>query len=155
MDELKLYPAWRQAVQECVGAFDFGDLISKEWLQDALELPRPAYGTPEEMDAWSWSFLESVESFKDELLTEHKMALQNVRGKGYLIVMPAQQTAMALQDANRGMSKVMRKAEKVLSHVRFDQLNDSQIRENTDARSKIAALRMFANKTALTNGCSK
>src|SRR5690554_5230956 len=72
--------------------FQDGDLVSWDWLTYHLHI------TPKAQAENQFLMLERVDDFRNELLKEHLIALQNVRGKGYRIVPPAEQAEYAARE---------------------------------------------------------
>lgn len=94
---LQQYPAWREAIKIFMAdGFAAGDVVSFEWLYEHFLIARPI-GTTSLADAQKaeLQFLSQFKSFEDALLTEHQIALSNVRGVGYRIVPAAEQTRWA------------------------------------------------------------
>ena len=139
---MKLHPEWKQAVQDAVGRFSYGDLIPMDWLMDAFGV-EPA---SESMDALTYQknqfrFLAALEAFKSALLDDHKMALQNVRGSGYRIVQPGEQTAWAEEEGIEEIRRGIRRMAGRLSNVKRAALTDAEQRENLDAIARLSMLK--------------
>lgn len=143
---IKLDPPYRQAVQDAVGQFRYGDLITHEWLHKHLEVEIPEEGTRQEFEEAQWQLVEGVESFKQMMLEQHLMALQNVRGQGYRLVPPPEQTMVGMSQFRKDLASALGKCRDVLSYVNRDQLTDEQQRQNADAMGKLAGLKAFARK---------
>ena len=143
----KIDPPYLQAVADALGAFTYGDTISFDWLYEHFELAPPTDGTYEDFQQFQFSFLSAMDGFRDELLVEHKMALHNLRGQGYLIVKPKDQTPLAMANCKKDLQKVMRRAAGMLQHIAMDLLTQEEAQENAEARARLAALRTFSRKT--------
>lgn len=120
--------------------FKDGDLISHEWLKWALDINQ------RDMQENEFLLLERMELFKAELLTVHQVALQNVRGRGYRIVPPAEQARFAAEEAARYMKKGFRKADSLLTHTRRDVLSSDERKRHTDTEIRLASLKGMASK---------
>ena len=147
MSEVKLYPAWRQAVQDFLQEFAYGDVVPHAWLAERFNIPTP----DEQMSvaafqARQFEWLAAVESFKQVLLSDHLVLLQSVRGEGYRWVHPAEQTAAATREFEKEAGKAFRTVGQRLRHVRMGELTDDQRRANIDALAKVAALRGTTRK---------
>lgn len=118
--------------------FADGQLISHEWLTWALNLPKPK--TAQEMVNCQFVILDRVEQFKEALLTEHKIYIVSVRGKGYRIVPPSDQAFIAIDTAMRGVRREFSKCEEVMKHTRIGELDTDQAKRHTDAQIKVSAL---------------
>lgn len=114
--------------------FQDGDLVSWDWLTYHL------YITPKAQAENQFLMLERVDDFRNELLKEHLIALQNVRGKGYRIVPPAEQAEYAARELAKYFQKGFTKAKSLLEHTRIDKLSTEESRRHTDAHIRTAAL---------------
>jgi hypothetical protein len=144
-----LFPKWRQAVQDFLQEFQYGALVGHDWLAERFGIPGMedhAKLTSEEFSSRQFEWLASIEAFKAELLQDHQVCLQSVRGKGYRWVPPHEQTGFAEKEFQRDAVRVFRTAGQRLKNVRLDELTDRQRRENVDAAAKISALHGMTRK---------
>jgi hypothetical protein len=143
MDEITVFPEWKQAVRDFLAAgFKEGDIVSKEWLERHFDMePVGQRMTADEFQARQFAWLRNTDAFRTALLEQHQIALQTVAGDGYRIVPPHEQTALAQQKFEREATKAFRRAALTLKNLRTDQLTDEQRRENTDAIAKLSMLR--------------
>lgn len=118
--------------------FKDGDLISVEWLEWALAITKPK--TVEEVQERSFQLLSRFEDFRNTLLVNHQIALQNVRGKGYRIVPPEEQAEHAARVALGYIKKGISKGSHILRHARLDAMSTAARARHTDAQIKMAAL---------------
>lgn len=142
--ELQRYPKWRQAVQDFLREFRYGDLVTHQWLAEHFGLPVVDAETPMtaiDLQKRQFEWLDAVESFKWELLRDHQVCLQSVRGEGYRWVPPHEQTRVATEAFERDAGRVFRTAAHRLKNVRLSELNDEQRKENVDAVAKLSAVR--------------
>lgn len=147
MSEVKLFPAWKQAVQDFLAEFKYGDIVSHDWLVARFGLPLPDdHMSAAAFQARQFEWLSSIEGFKTTLLNDHQVLLQSVRGEGYRWVPPAEQTKAATRDFERDATKAFRNAGTRLRHVRLGELSDDQRRENVDALAKLSHLRGSVRK---------
>jgi hypothetical protein len=144
--KVTLFPTWRQAAKDAAEQFTYGDMITMDWLHEHFELKPPERGTARQFQAYQFDFLEAIDGFKNTLLGEHKMALQNVRGQGYRIVQPREQTDYGMNQLRTAMQREIRKAAEILHHVDRNLLTDEEWAHNINTRSKIAALASFTQK---------
>lgn len=120
--------------------FKDGDLISRDWILYALDLSEVR--TNED----SLRLLDRMESFRKALLEDHQIALQNVRGKGYRVVPPAEQAEYAARTAAALIEKGLHKGSNLLDNTRMDVLSDDERRRHTDTENRMAGLRGMVNK---------
>lgn len=139
---LQQYPAWREAIKAFMeGKFAPGDTITFDWLYEKFLIQRPI-GTSLLADAQKaeLQFLSQFKSFEDALLTEHQIALTNVRGVGYRVVPPGEQTGWAEGQGVGEVKKAVRKLADRLTNIDLTQLTTEQRRENADALARLAML---------------
>jgi hypothetical protein len=147
MDEIvRLDPAWRQAVRDCMACFGYGDIIAMEWLRSKFEIDFSGTMTAAEYQERCFMFLSSMDGFRDELLFRHKMALKNIRGEGYLIIRPADHTDFAIQEAAKLIARGLRKGADILENTDFTQLSSDELRKNSDAQAKLGSLRSLSKE---------
>lgn len=147
--ELKVFPAYRQAIRDFLAEFRYGDLVSHEWLENhfgMLSLGDSQRMTAEAFRERQFAWLAAIEAFKAELLRDHQVLLQSVRGQGYRWAPPAEQTGIATKDFERDAKRAFKSAGQRLRHVRSDELTDEQRREHSDAVAKISILRGMTQK---------
>jgi hypothetical protein len=144
--EVTLYPQWRQAAQDAAELFTYGDVLTKEWLIEHFGLHEPVRGTAVDFQKFQFDLLDSMEGFKETLLVEHKMALENVRGRGYRVLQPNEQTGYTMRQFKMAVAREVRKAANLLQNVAADMLTQDEQRQNIEARGKIAAIHSFARK---------
>jgi DNA-binding winged helix-turn-helix (wHTH) protein len=130
-----------EAVDQFIAeGFRDGDLVSHDYLRHLLDINDAAVHRNE------FVILERMEALKTVLLEGHKIALQNVRGRGYRIVPPAEQARFAAEEAARLMSKGLRKSNRLLEHTRLDALDTDERKRHTDTQVRLAALAGMVSK---------
>lgn len=149
MPEPKKFPSWRQAAEEFLSKFKYGDLVGHEWLEQRFGMV--SVGETQKMTAQQFrerqfEWLANVDAFKAELLIEHQVCLQTVRGQGYRWVEPKDQTDVAIREFESGARKIFRTAGDKLRKLRHLELTDEGRRANSDAVAKVAALSGMASK---------
>jgi hypothetical protein len=147
MDEQtpKLYPAWRQAEVDLIAqGVTYGSLISDDWLRAAFGIKEPT--TIAEAQRNDLVMLRQTECLRESLLETRNMMLRRVQGLGYTVVLPEQQTKLAMQDRTREVKNALRKLAREIAHVDHSKLTDAQRKENTDAQAKLGALRGLVRK---------
>jgi hypothetical protein len=151
MEEVKLYPAWRQAEAELLAAgTTYGSIITDQWLHNVLGI-KPAKTIPEHEEN-RLNLLEQVEQLRKSLLVNHRMMLRRAHKSGYLVVHPEKQTAVAVSSRTREVKNAMRKMAEEITHVETSLLSDASRQENSDAQAKLGALRsMFRANLPLAN----
>lgn len=148
-DPVSKTPRWKNAVDELLDNFGYGDLISHEWMEQQFGMPslcETQRMTAEQFRERQFQWLANVEAFKAALLQDHQICLQSVRSQGYRWVPPQEQTSVAIKDFETSARKVFRSASSKLRNLRHLELTDDQRRLNVDAVAKIAALSGMANR---------
>lgn len=121
-----------------------GDLLSHDWLQWALMLPQPRnIGEAQECQFIN---MHRVDLFRDYLLTEKNIALQNVRGKGYRIVPPHEQAQYAAETALTQVVKGLQRGSKLMTHTRVAILSDDEKKRHTDAEIRLSGLGQIVSR---------
>lgn len=138
--ELPLDPIWRQAAQEAISEFKYGDIIPREWLIDNLRITEPQHKiTVAEYQRMSFDMLTKIDGFKDEMLTRHQRYLINIRGIGYKIIEPPHQTNAAMTKMQNDLRKTISSALKAVINIDEAALSLEDARANAEARAKIGA----------------
>ena len=140
VETLPAFPAWRQAVRDFLNDFAYGDIVTHAWLEERFGMPQ--LGDRQKLTAADFSrrqfeWLQSIESFKDELLRRHDVCLVSVRGEGYRWVPPSEQSKVAMDAFEKDAKRVFASAATRVRHVRTNELTDDQRRENADAVAKL------------------
>jgi hypothetical protein len=137
------YPAWREAISRLVRdkrlmpdtLFEFAELY------ELFLIKRPLPSTPlAEAEKLKLQFLAQFVDFEEALLTEHQVALANVRGVGYRIVPPAEQTTWAERHGIAEVRKAVRKLSDRLTNVDFIALGAEDRKANADALARLGML---------------
>lgn len=149
MSKLARYPLWRQAVQDFIAEFAYGDIVGHDWLEAHFGMPGLSENeqlTADQFRERQFEWLANVEAFKVELLRDHQICLQSIRGKGYRWVPPNEQTDLAVADFHRGAKKIFSSVGQKLRHLRASELTDGERKTNVDAVAKLSALQGMARK---------
>lgn len=115
-----------------------GDILSHDWIKYALDVP--VAKSVDDADRVQWLLLGRVEAFKDWLLVERKIALQNVRGEGYRLIPPREQAHYAATEAMKMVKKGIVKGDKLMTHVRLSELDAEERKRHTDAHIRLAGV---------------
>ena len=139
-------PSWAAAAAALmIDGFGYGDEIPHSYLYAALGLKMPEPDTKfKDFNKVSFLYMEAVEKIKEYLLIEKRMALKSIRGRGFLIVEPKDQTSFALEEVDREMKRALSKGAKRVAYTNTDNLSFEEKLANTNARAKIAGLARIA-----------
>lgn len=153
MPEVTKHPLYRQAVEDFLSEFRYGDMVTHAWLADRFGMPSyhdAEILTAEQFRERQFEWLANLERFKAVLLKEHQVCLQSVRGKGYRWVPPREQTEVVVGEFQRGAKKLFGKAGSGLRNLRISELTDDQRKANMDAVAKISALAGMTDRKLLS-----
>lgn len=131
------------AAKEAVEQFDYGDVIPKRWLLNQFALEEPKTGTRKDFEDFAFEYLQNIEGFREEMLVNYQMYLVNIRGKGYMIAHPNQQTDLAMTRLKERVSSELIKARDTLTYVNANLLTDEEVKKRDEAQGKIAAIAAF------------
>jgi hypothetical protein len=131
--------------------FTYGGLISKQWLLDHFAMNEPKTGTKKDFEDFAFEFMQNIEGLKWYMLEHHKMYLDSVRGKGYLIIMPNQQSDVAMSNLRKFIYREISKAVSILSNVNYSLLTDDEIRLRDAHQGRLAGLSSFTKKRLIKN----
>lgn len=138
---LPMDPIWAEAAKQAAMLFSYGDLIPHDWLFDALDIRPPKEPfTIEQHRKYAFELLRRVDGFRSVMLTEYQWYLSNVRGEGYRVVPPPQQTAVAMTVLNKELRRSLSKAVNALVHINESVLSLDASKENAEAKAKLAWL---------------
>jgi hypothetical protein len=122
--------------------FQPGALLTRQWLQDALGVPDPKLmNSLEAYQRWQFAYMTRLAGFQKALLLTHNIALANVFGKGYRIVLPGEQSSWALHEAGRELRKALSKGVSRATHVNVDALTLDERKSQSDDLNRLRALR--------------
>lgn len=136
----KLFPEYEQAIDDLLQeGIEYGRVITHEWLDKHLELDvsSPNYG---------FDKLSRFENFRNRLVEKYKIHLKNVKGEGYRILPPEEQTVSAVKETFKSISRTVRKGIFYLSNVDTTKLSSEQKKENTDALVRMSGLKGMVKK---------
>jgi hypothetical protein len=142
---LKLYPAWRQAEADLLSSgLTYGAIIMRETLEEAFGI-KPAKTIQQHINN-ELIYLRQSSALRDSLLENRKMMLIGEPGVGFRVVMPEEQTKLAMHRRTREVKAAMQKLVREVTNVDTKLLTDDQRKENADAQAQIGALRTMFRK---------
>lgn len=135
-------------LQHAINEFDKnkysdGDLLSHVWLEWALKLPIPK--DLSEVKDCQFVSLNRIITLRDYLLTDRKIALQNVKGKGYRIVPPKEQAELASKTAMSKVISGLRTGAKIMSNTRLQKLTVAERTRHTNAELRLSGIEQIIN----------
>ena len=144
-DGVMQYPAWRQAIKQLVNdkRLTPGALFTHRELHDLFIIKYPERDvaiTPADLAKSELQYLSQLNGFQTALLEEHQVALANVKGEGYRIVAPHEQTPWAERQGIADVRKAIRKLATRLTNVDFAQLGTEDRKANADALARLGMM---------------
>ena len=150
------FPEFRQAVDDFLALNPApGAIIESAWFDRHLGIDKSKIVDAESATTINLLRLSRFDEFRRELLEEHHVHIESVPGKGYAVIPPEEQTECARRALATDLHRVFRRANRVAFNIDLTQLTDAQIKDNTDLRVKIAAMKRSDRRILRTNDVSK
>ena len=124
MSEIIEYPVWTVALNHVLDSVEedgYGAMFTHEELREWMGIEIPT--TIEESKRSDFDYLTGMEKLKKELLEEHCICLDNVKGKGYIAAHPNDQVTNVVDGFLRKAREGVNKAAKHLNHVKSELLS--------------------------------
>ncbi|TVR60864.1 MAG: hypothetical protein EA420_13235 [Candidatus Competibacteraceae bacterium] len=143
--DIKKWPLYKNAAERFMALNpEPGFVLPDQWLEYELELSYEI-SSSEEFRQASLERLQ-IQQFREYLMTEYQVHLDRVRGIGYRVLAPGEATGVAMAGLQCEWTAIMRRTARRLIHVPIEQLDDGQLRENAEARARVAQLRGLTAK---------
>lgn len=135
-------------IEEILTNHSDGSLISHEWLRKICGLETPIISdyadTREFLDAFQatqFAYMGIVDAIRWELLERENMYLKNIRGDGYEILNPKDQTQFGYERFIDNLRKLMKETSLIMNNVK--PVNSEQQAKDNDLRAKYSAMKMM------------
>lgn len=139
MNEIKLFPVWKHAVQQLIeSGLTYGSDITRLQIAEMCELEQPT--TIEEKERYDFKLIGIIYNIKASLLEINKMLLVSNNRGGYRVIMPQDQTAYTVDNLTSNLSKEFQRASDGIRHVNIELLDGTQRKQNADAQAKLSML---------------
>jgi hypothetical protein len=145
-DEVTILPIAAHATKLISENYGYGDVVKMTDLYRMLEVELSKDFDQEQYENTMWLRCSRIEDLKKRLLEGHSIMLQNIRGEGYVLVMPKEQTDVVLDHMDGKIKKHMRTASKRLKHIRFDLLSEKKQQENISGRQRVAGIKSMLRR---------
>lgn len=129
-----------------------GDVVSHDQLDKWLGIDESIVTDLESAQRLQFIRLARIEAFKGELLLDHQIYIENVRGEGYRVVPPKDQSSAAEEFTRRTIAQAISKGICVAKNVNREALTDAERRENADAIARLANLRLLTRRAFRIEG---
>ncbi len=150
--DFTLFPPWKEGLKRFNEAgYKAGDVIEREWFYDAFGIEMLKATTPfADAERLRLQFLSAFELLREHLLIEYQVALATIRGFGYRVLPPTEQTKWAETEGMDDIKSAARKMGVRLTNVDLTTLDDGHRKENADALARLSMLRGMVRKIAKT-----
>lgn len=135
-------------LETIVERYKDGEMITHTELKTLMHYKEPVFSGDideykEALQNAQFVWLSLVERLKDELLEKYSIALKNIRGEGYQLLPPKEQTSYAADNCIKDIRKSISWAERVITNVRYEKLSDAERVENNNAKAKLTQMRQM------------
>lgn len=146
MPPLKLNDESKQLVLDILSGFTFGDTIPHSWIDNQLQLDDPASINGVQANEQAMHKMCVLDKAKDMLLINHQIHIVNVRGVGYKLVEPKEQTDVVMKNFSKKIKGTLRKTHKGLTNIRTSHLSHTERQRNVDAQTLLRGFGRTAQK---------
>ncbi len=140
--------AWVSLIEEIVISYSDGKLISHEWLKEKFGLKQLLIEDFENTEDFirglqmqQFSYMTLVDTLRWQLLESEKMYIKNVRGDGYTVLNPKDQTQYGYDELLKTVKQAIKEADVIMTNVRSVP-NEQQYKDN-DLRAKCSILKQM------------
>ena len=143
-------PEWLLLVEQVANTFEIGQLIPHEWLRHMFKIKE--LNMKEFPDSKTFimaiqdqqfDFLGLFENLRKDVLKNHSFLLVNVRGQGYRIIHPKDQTQYAYDQLVKDISKSFRECNEIMTHVRVINVDEDQKSHDRQLFSKMGTFKQL------------
>lgn len=139
---------WFGLLYEIAETFGDGSLIKHEWLKERFglkELVLEEYDSVKDflnaIETQQFAYMTLVDRLRWDLLKEYKMYIRNIRGDGYEIVQPNDQTQYGFDTFVGDVKKAIRIAGLIMNNVQ--QVDLAQQAKDNDLRAKFGIMKQM------------
>lgn len=149
-------PAWyTQAAEQAYRKFvlegkTYGSLLTHGWLYDALGVqdPKTVNGGYDAIQKATFTFASAQAAFSKLLLISHQMALDNVRGNGWRVVMPNEQAKWAMSEGMDEVQSALSKMSSRIKHTNTALLDRAQRQDYAKVQDHAAMVKRWVDREA-------
>lgn len=149
----RLHPIEKEAAKQVAESYTFGDVIPHAEIDRLLgiNVPDGPISASKHREL-SLAKLSRFDGLREMLLENSNMLLTSVRGEGYRICQPAEQTSYAMNEVQKRITKNLRKAAKALVNVEVSMLTQADIQKNIDARGRLSMIANMTQRSKMLKG---
>lgn len=140
--------AWTSLLDEIQNKFKPGDLIPHEWLKHKFTLEKLRYedfeGTEDfiqGLQVQQFAYMTLIDSLRWQLLEERSAYLKNIRGDGYTVLPPPEQTKYGYDEFMKTVKSAIKQADLIMNNVHSVPI-EQQARDN-DLRARCSMLKQM------------
>lgn len=140
--------AWLSLLHEIAIQHSDGTLIPHEWLREKFGLKKLCFDDYDTTDDFleavklqQFAYMSLVDKLRWQLLENEKLYIRNVRGDGYIVVNPKDQTQYGYNEFIKTVKQAIRESDMIMSNVRPVSA-EQQYRDN-DLRAKCSILKQM------------
>ena len=151
-DQVGLYPQWREALKIFLSQnHQQGEIVPKEWFYRNFGIEEPDRSMPYfEGQKLQLQFMSAFESFRQSLLVDHRIDLQNVYARGYKIVPANMQAELAHAEGIQSAVLCLAKALQRVTYLNKSELTTAQRRKANDLAADIGGRIQIMKKRDLS-----
>lgn len=118
------------------GEWDYGQVIPRAWIEQAMGLSGDGIITPEETAIFRGQWMHAMAKFRSALLHDLKVLITTSSDPGgYYIVRPEEQTAYAVHEFSREINRASKRSSEIADNTNIDRMTAEQRREAADHRA--------------------
>lgn len=140
--------AWTSLLDEIQNKFNPGDLIPHEWLKHKFTLEKLRYEDFEDTDDFvqaiqmqQFAYMTLIDSLRWQLLEERSAYLKNIRGDGYTVLPPPEQTKYGYDEFMKAVKSAIKQADLIMNNVLSVPI-EQQAKDN-DLRARCSMLKQM------------
>lgn len=138
------------ALVEKVALHEVGELVPHEWLRDQFDIKPLNFKDYPDLESvrkaiadQQFLFLQLFERLRKDVLKNHSFYLVNVRGMGYKIIHPKDQTKFAYDQLMGDISKSFKECADIMTHTRTQFLDEDTKSRDRQLFSKVGSLKQL------------
>lgn len=131
---------------EIASNYSDGALIPHQWLKDKLGLKKldlNDFESPEEFikghEVQQFAYMSFIDNIRWQLLEKENIYLRNIRGDGYVILNPKDQTKFGYDRFINEMKKLTKECDMIMNRVK--NVPEEQRSKDNDMRAKFSIMR--------------
>lgn len=145
------FEAWDSLLSEIAANYANGELISHVWLKKKFglaELKLEQFDSVgdfiEGLQLQQFSYMSLIDTLRWKLLESERLYIRNVRGDGYVIVKPSQQTSFGFSEFLKDIKKAMRETDLIINNVR--EVSPEQQSKDNDIRARYGIMKQMLSE---------